>query len=373
MKKNAATHFFIPDLCTMSSILFLVIMTELVALLMALVNSEQGLLDWYYLGILSLFGIWVTLTCAAALCILRRPLSRFPVATAAALGMALIITITLVYSLVALNLFEPVFGNSRLTSPEALEFYLRNTLIATIIGGMTLRYFYLQFQWQQQKQAEVNARLEALQARIRPHFLFNSMNTIASLISIDPEKAEEAVLDLSTLFRATLNTQQLLVPLADELSLCRHYLHIESLRLGDRMQVQWRLDPAADQARIPPLTLQPLVENAIYHGIQPRLQGGEISIETRLENQHIYILISNPFDQPASTDHRHQGNRIALSNIRHRLESLFQQRAVFKTSYHNGIYTVTIRLPMIDAAQSPTVPNPKVPKPTELKAKEPKP
>src|SRR5690606_35575629 len=134
-------------------------------------------------------------------------------------------------------------------------------------------------------------RLQALQARIRPHFLFNSMNTIASLIATDPETAEEAVLDLAEVFRATLNQWDPLVPLEQELDLCQRYLHIEQLRLGARLRVEWRIEPRARQALVPPISLQPLVENAIYHGIQPLSPGGTVQIESYIRNSLLYVLI----------------------------------------------------------------------------------
>jgi two-component system sensor histidine kinase AlgZ len=226
-------------------------------------------------------------------------------------------------------------------------FLIKNLLISAIIGMLLLRYFFLQFQWREQKQAELRARIEALQARIRPHFLFNSMNTIASLISINPEQAEEAVLDLSSLFRATLNNQVMLIPLDDEISLCRRYLNIEALRLGKRLHIDWQLETNElsnqNNLKIPPLTLQPLVENAIYHGIQSRTEGGTITIKSHYKHDTVYILISNPYEP--SLD-KHQGNHIALDNIRSRLSGIFDSTAVLKVSQLDGIYTVTIRIPV---------------------------
>ena len=334
------SEFFLPDLCRVQSVFFLLIVSELVALLFTLAHPSTELLDWNYLGLISLFGHWAVLTSAALLCIARPTLAKLSINVAATIAFLIILAITLVYSLVADHFLRSPSGSGVDTL-----FLLRNLVISAIIGGITLRYFYLQQQWKNQRQAELQARLEALQARIRPHFLFNSMNTIASLISSNPDMAEEAVLDLSELFRATLNNKKMLIPLRDELELCKRYLHIEGLRLGGRMTVDWKLANYDGSALIPPLSLQPLVENAIYHGIQPRTEGGAITIESYRKKNTIYILISNPFDTAISDSHK-KGNKIALDNIRRRFEAIFNQQAVMKTSQIDGVFTVTLRFPV---------------------------
>jgi two-component system sensor histidine kinase AlgZ len=211
------------------------------------------------------------------------------------------------------------------------------------LAAILLRYFFLQHQWKEQRQAELRARIQALQARIRPHFLFNSMNSIASLIAIDPQKAEDAVIDLSTIFRATLNNQTALIPVDEEIALCRRYLNIEALRLGNRLQISWKLAPSQQTVLIPPLTLQPLVENAIYHGIQPLTEGGTIAIESEIKQGYLYILISNPYDL---SKQQHHGNSIALDNISSRLQAIFGVGAILKTSQLDNIFTVTLRIPV---------------------------
>ncbi len=332
--------FFLPDLCKVQAVFILLIVTELVALLFALAHPSKELLDWDHLGLISLFGHWSVLTSAAILCISRPKLAKLSINQAATLSFIIILCIILLYSLIADHFLRPQSGTEIDT-----RFIFRNMVISAIIGGITLRYFYLQHQWRQQKQAELRARLEALQARIRPHFLFNSMNTIASLIATNPETAEEAVLDLSELFRATLNNKKMLIPLKDELELCKRYLHIEGLRLSGRMAVEWKLSRYDGSVLIPPLSLQPLVENAIYHGIQPRTEGGVITIESYRKKNTVYILISNPFDEATSGSHK-QGNKIALDNIRSRFEAIFKQQAVMKTSQIDGQFTVTLRFPV---------------------------
>lgn len=336
----ASAEFFLPDLCRVQSVLLMVLATELVAVLFTLIHSGLGRFDWDYLALSSLFGQWVVLSCAAILCLLRPRLARLPLKLAASACYGIVLGVTLVFAVGA----DWFFGGYELRGYQPnLAFLFHCLLISAILTGVVLRYFYLDFRWREQQQAELLARLQALQARIRPHFLFNSMNTIASLIATDPETAEDAVLDLAEVFRATLNQSNLLVTLRQELDLCRRYLHIEQLRLGERLQVEWKVEPASEQAQVPPIFLQPLVENAIYHGIQPRAQGGTITIESYLRKGFLYVLISNP--EVAQGGGQHQGNRMALSNIRSRLTALYGERAVLKASISQGRYTATLRFP----------------------------
>jgi len=329
--------FFIPDLCQINNVLFLLILTQLLALVLCLVNSENSLINWEVLGLLSIYCHTLALTFSAIICVTRKTIRKRGTRTVIAYFMCVNIAITGLYSWLGSTVFLPGI----IQEPEL--FSLKSVLISSMIACLLLRYFYLQFQWNKQKQAELQARIQALQARIRPHFLFNSMNSIASLIAIDPLKAEDAVLDLSTLFRATLNNQESLIPIEDEIALCRRYLNIESLRLGDRLKVDWQINLSHKKIYIPPLTLQPLFENAIYHGIQPRTEGGTITLQSDCKHDYLYILISNPYDENLE---KHQGNHIALDNIRSRLTALFGDDAVLKTSQLNSVFTVTLRFPV---------------------------
>src|SRR5690606_34838511 len=182
---------------------------------------------------------------------------------------ALVVGLTLACTAVA-DIYQ--LGGPLMRVGEA-NLYLRHALISLIMSGLLLRYFYLQSQWRRQEQAELKARIESLQARIRPHFLFNSLNSIASLVVTDPAKAEQAVLDLSDLFRASLARPGTLVPWREELELAKRYLSIEHYRLGERLQLQWEVDGVPEDLPIPQLTLQPLLENALIYGIQPRIEG----------------------------------------------------------------------------------------------------
>lgn len=337
INKKDTADFYVPDLCRVRAVFLLLVTSELFVLVLSIVQAERGWIDWNYFGLLSLFVQWTTLTSTALICLLRPWLAQMSVARATLAIVAIVLLDVLAFSLFADNVLHPQPGIALWPG------IAKKLLVALLIVLMVLRYFYLQHQWQQQREAEMQARLTSLQARIQPHFLFNSMNTIASLIASNPDQAEEAVLDLSELFRASLRTDDQLVPLSRELELCQHYLAIEALRLGDRLKLDWDIQPGLEQQAIPPLTLQPLVENAIYHGIQPRPEGGTVRIEAYAKGHFVYLMVQNP--KPESSSRQHQGNQVALVNIQARLQALFGEPAVLKHSHQHNIYTVTLRLP----------------------------
>jgi len=327
----------VPDLCRVRAVFMLLITSELLVLVLAIVQARNSWIDWNYFGLLSLFVQWTTLTSAALICLLRPRLARMKTSRATLSIVALVLADVLAFSLFADSVLHPQPG------PGFWQGVAKTLLLALLIVLMVLRYFYLQHQWQHQQEAEMQARLASLQARIQPHFLFNSMNTIASLIASNPQQAEDAVLDLSELFRASLRTDDQLIALRRELELCQRYLAIESLRLGERLRLEWDIQPGLEQQVIPPLTLQPLVENAIYHGIQPRPEGGTVRVEVSAKGQFVYLMVQNP--APDATQSQHEGNRVALSNTQARIRALFGEPAVLKQSRQDNIYTVTLRLP----------------------------
>tara|TARA_R110001592_G_scaffold177076_2_gene417347 strand:+ start:160764 stop:161813 length:1050 start_codon:yes stop_codon:yes gene_type:complete len=329
--------FFIPDLCKVQAVLFLLILTQLLSLVLCLSVSSERLINWELLGYLSLFCHTLALSFAAIMCISRPYLKGKKTSLVALYFLATNLFISLSLSWLSAYIFIPYLFQH----PDI--FIIKTSIISSIIACILLRYFYLQAQWKEQKQSELKSRIQALQARIRPHFLFNSMNSIASLIASDPQKAEDAVLDLCSLFRATLNNQQTLIPIEEEIELCRRYLNIEALRLGDRLKLDLQIKPPSKKIQIPPLTLQPLFENAIYHGIQPRTEGGTITLLMEEKNNSLSIMLSNPFSK---TDEKHQGNHIALDNIRSRVQAIFGDHAILKTSSYNNIFTVTLRIPI---------------------------
>jgi two-component system sensor histidine kinase AlgZ len=228
---------------------------------------------------------------------------------------------------------------------EHWPFLLRNAGIALIVTALLLRYFFVTHQWQKHVRAEALSRIQALQARIRPHFLFNSMNTIAALTRSDPKRAEEAVEDLADLFRATLRDSHSPLRLKEELELTRIYQRIEALRLGERLAVKWDVGALPMRAFVPGLTVQPLLENAIYHGIEPLERGGTVTISGRVVDNEIELVVSNPVAQAAATGEPRTGNRLALDNIRQRLDLAYGGRGSLTVDQQPDCYKVTVRFP----------------------------
>ena len=190
--------------------------------------------------------------------------------------------------------------------------------------------------------ALAEARLQALQARIRPHFLFNSINAVLSLMRQDPRRAETALEDLAELFRSVMTDNRNLVTLEEEVVLTRRYLELEHLRLGERLVVQWQVDPACLPALVPPMVLQPLVENAVYHGIEPGSQPGTIDISARRVGDQVRLELVNPY----WPEHQHrQGNRMALANIGERLLLHFDVEASLETSIVDDRFRICINIP----------------------------
>lgn len=194
-------------------------------------------------------------------------------------------------------------------------------LWAAALGLFFQHYFELRARAFSPALAE--ARLQALQARIRPHFLFNSLNAVLGIVRTDPRRAESTLEDLADLFRELMRERNELVPLENEVALCRRYVSVESLRLGERLQVQWRLDNMPKTAVIPSLLLQPLLENAVHHGIEPSSHAGTISVEITTLDTQVRIQIRNPY----LALHTSQGNHMALDNIRARLALLYDVEA----------------------------------------------
>ncbi len=351
MKNNTQTQSFIPDLCSVQSVFILVLIAELVVIVLTLSASQLPKFDWSHLGLGSTLALWIILVSAASLCRIRKYLNQLALVKAAAISFSLILAIGTIFCLLG-ELFLHYASGSHLFQTSLFESFsnlnywhaLNNILIIAIVSGISLRYFFVQEQLRQKKQGELEARLAALQARIRPHFLFNSLNSVASLIVSDPHKAEDMVLHLCDLFRAALSDSDKPHSLEQELELCHSYLLIEQMRLGERLQLQWNAELGSGPTpQIPKLLIQPLVENAVYHGIQPLEQGGIITVDVQQTPQQITVTVSNP--QPKISPDIPQGHQIALSNIRSRLQAYFENRA--KITISSGeCYTVKLSLPV---------------------------
>jgi two-component system sensor histidine kinase AlgZ len=329
--------FSVPDLCNVTALSLLVLVSELLVVVLLFAGGE---ISWIRLALMSLFVQWVALTSAGLICVSRKWLGGLGLVAGSAAAFAIVMAVTLAVGLVSGWLMaEP--APARQLDWQRLSGQL---VIAGIITVLALRYFYVQQQLREQEQSELESRIQALQSRIRPHFLFNSMNIIASLIPTDPETAESVVEDLSELFRASLNDVGNQVPLSEELELCERYVRIEALRLGERLELDWQVEPAPAPVRIPLLTLQPLLENAIYHGIQPLPEGGTISVRIYFVRDRVHVEVENPLPPESSRSHA-QGNRMALNNIRSRLQVLYGGRAELSTGTTEGRYRTALSYP----------------------------
>ena len=224
------------------------------------------------------------------------------------------------------------------------DFLLRTFAISSILIALAMRYLYVSSEWRRSIVLEAQARISALQALIRPHFLFNSMNTIASLTRTDPRQAEEAVEDLSDLLRASLSSNRNRTTLKEELEVAAIYHRIEKLRLGDRLRIRWDIDALPMRAKIPSLTIQPLIENAIYHGIELLPDGGDVIVNGRRDGKYLHISVSNPV--AAGKTRGKDGNKMALANIRQRFELAYGNRASVTVDDSNDMYTVALRFPV---------------------------
>ena len=238
---------------------------------------------------------------------------------------------------------------------DRVEFLGRNLAICAITSFITLRYFYLQYQLTRRIEAENQFRLQALQARIQPHFLFNSLNTIISLIRRQPRQAEEAVADLADLFRHTLSDTTTRVALTEELEITRRYLQIEQLRLGERLRVEWQIDTLPGDATLPSLTLQPLLENAIYHGIETLVEGGAIQCHGSFDGKLLRLTVTNPVAKNDKESLRPSLN-MALDNISQRLQVHFEEQGRLTVSRPAGQYRVELQFPYIPHQKSGTTP-----------------
>lgn len=341
----------LPDFCSTPAAVGVFIVVVLTAAVLSLARQNDWLNLLADLAGTALFLLWVGLGCTALLCKLRPHLQRLPVARATFQAVAAIVLVVVAVSLLAVAL-----GSSNLASsfagivrfPEApLRFVLANAAIASIVGTLAMRYFYVLGEWQRNVELQARARVQSLQARIRPHFLYNSMNTIAALTRTDAAMAEEAVQDLADLFRANLSEQRGSITLKEELEVARIYQRIEQLRLGDRLRVEWQVDALPMRVKVPSLMMQPLLENAIYHGIEPLREGGTVTVAGSVDGEIISLTVSNPV--PPKEHLARVGNGIALDNIRERLQLMYAGRAGVAAGVEGDAWVVRLHFPNMPA------------------------
>ena len=281
-------------------------------------------------------------------------LSRRPYATGAA--------VVVLTALVAGLALAPLYARFTPVTAGSLLRWLIWALLAAV--GL-LAYFHLRAR--ALSPAITEARLQALQARIRPHFLFNSINAVLSLVRTEPKRAEIALQDMADLFRVLMRDNRKLTPLADEVELCRQYLELEQLRLGERLIVEWNVKSMPGDALVPPLVLQPLLENAVYHGIEPWSEPGRVSINLFSARGEVHAILRNSYRTDGGS--HHSGNKMAMANVRERLALHFDAEASLETRVTADSYEVHIRMPY--RADSPAasardrVEAPKPPKPQQ--------
>jgi two-component system sensor histidine kinase AlgZ len=340
--------FFLPRFSQADVLLRLLIITNLLALFSALVpvGLSQSF-SWEVLFIYSFFMNWVAVSFAIVADRLRPQLVKIPRIRAALVCLVIAEFIVMLYTVIVNQLL--IFMHVISADPAQLwRSVLHHFLLTLIAGGVFLHYLYMRERLVVRERAELSARLDTLQARIRPHFLFNSMNTLLSLIEIDSRRAGVVVEDLSALFRASLQSTGE-VSLYDEVVLCRRYLAIEALRLGDRLQVEWHIpdEDILKKLKIPSLTLQPLLENAVVHGVEPSASPSLITVFIEWDSREIKVVVNNPIQlgKPVLSDRAATGNQMALKNIHDRLQARYGVTARLTTHRAQDFFTAYLSYP----------------------------
>jgi two-component system sensor histidine kinase AlgZ len=335
---------FLPDFCGGEAVLAVLLIMQTVAVLLLAGQLGDAAL-WERVLLLSLYLHWIGLCSAAVLCGARRWLAGRAPRAGILVSYALLLLVTGIITESAWRLALWLELRHVLPDGTHAAFLLRSLLVCAVVSALALRYFWLQAQWRGQVRAEGEARYQALQARIRPHFLFNSLNSIAALIGSRPREAETAVEDLAQLFRAGLSASERRIPLRDELEVARAYLRTESLRLGERLRVRWDLAGGLEDLPVPPLCLQPLVENAVTHGIEPLPAGGEVAIAIRRDGAQLCIEVGNPVPAQAQES---LGAGSALDNIRQRLALMYGAEAALQVQQQPEHFLARLTLPLTD-------------------------
>jgi two-component system, LytTR family, sensor histidine kinase AlgZ len=321
----------LPDFCNLGVMLRTLILVNLMCLGGALAKSAELVGIWHEILNNSLLLQPALLISLGAMCGLKRVWQKFDYRT----SIMLVFLLELLIVSAMLYFFAPLLSEKEAANP------LRYWLLTVLMTGAVLLYFNMRNR--ALSPALTEARLQALQARIRPHFLFNSINAVLSLVRKEPQRAERALEDMADLFRVLMADNKQLTRLEDEVKLCRQYLNLEQLRLGERLQIAWHVEKMPGDAMVPPLILQPLLENAVYHGIEPLSEPGEINLNIyRNKDNQVIIVLRNPYSQEGS---HHTGNKMAMGNIRERLSLHFDAEASLKTQITGNSYQATITLP----------------------------
>ena len=325
----------LPNFRNLGATLRIVLLVNSVALLAAIAQavSVQDIVQRFVDG--SAFLQPVLLSSLLLLYVLNDMLARLVYWQGVTAVILLVVVLTLAIAYLGGDLYE--------SAAEDASFHAwRNALLASILTALLLGYFKLRAM--SLSTGLQDARLQALQARIRPHFLFNTINAVLSIVRADPKRAETALEDMADLFRMAMADSQKMVLLRREIDISRQYLALEKLRLGDRLRENWHIDDALDNALVPPLMLQPLLENAVYHGIEPLSEGGVIEVNLQLIGSELHMDVRNPCRGQCGL---HKGNKMALDNIRERLALQFDVEAKYTVESGSDHYHVHIQLPYV--------------------------
>lgn len=336
------TQAYLPDFCAAGAIFVVVLVSVLIAIVLTLASHTTPGTFLTELAKMSLFILWLGLLGAAILCQIRPWVEKFGQTQAFVIAFVLLELLSLALAEIAFQL-TGIFGEAVIINDTHGGFILRTFAISSIIIALAMRYLYISSEWRRSIVLEAQARISALQALIRPHFLFNSMNTIASLTRSDPARAEEAIEDLADLLRANLGAQKDRTTLKEELEVAAIYQRIEKLRLGERLNVRWNISELPMRALIPSLTIQPLLENAIYHGIELLPEGGEIIVTGVRNGNNLEIEMRNPIAADRSA-HK-GGNQMALANIRQRFELAYGGKATVSVEETDDEFRVKLCFP----------------------------
>ncbi|QHS11516.1 sensor histidine kinase [Sinimarinibacterium sp. NLF-5-8] len=332
---------------------------ELVAVVLTLSSGISGAAALERLLLVSLYLQWISLCSAGALCWARRWFGVLPPERIFLACWAMLVAIVMLISAASFHIAHLFAWDFFLPQQTMLDFVLRHGVIAAIVALMVLRYFWVRNQWTMQVQAEGEARYQALNARIRPHFLFNALNSLAALIQIRPDDAEMMVEDLSDLFRATLEKRGQVAALVEEIGLCHAYLRIEKMRLSDNLKVEWDVPEELLDWPVPKLVVQPLIENAVHHGVSRIAGGGAIRIAARQIMGRLVIEVANPMAE-AGDGAPSKGNRIAIDNIAQRLSLIYGEGAQLEMGsdlrLENGMFRARLSIPATPRGQLPDAP-----------------
>jgi len=339
--QERAVGVYPPSFCNWRLLLAVMVITQVSVVLVGL--GRGGLPGWQWLAVASLYAQWMALFCATGLCVMSGWTRRFSARGAWAGSWLIAMMLAVAFSFACWQM--DAISKPGLIGDKVGMFVLKSTFAVGLVTIVFFLYLEIRARWRLELMAQAEARVQALQARIRPHFLFNSLNTIASLIPGDPDSAEAATLDLADIFRGSMRRADRLISLSDELNLARQYLDMEKRRLGSRLQIDWRVDELPPGAAVLPLTLQPLLENAVAHGVQALQEGGKIAVYGRAEGEQIVVTIGNPL-APEGSDT--SGHGMAIRNIRERLSLAFGSRASLLTSQDQQQFFAVLSLPYVE-------------------------